>query len=121
MDSQNSVQIIEDVFRCYDMECDGKDILGVLHDYADCCGTDTVASLATIAVKARNPGARISDAVVANYIGRKGALCLRCKSDRVNCGQIEMDDAGVTQDCWCDECGLRWVDIYTLTGVEEEN
>ncbi len=121
MDSQNSARIIGDVFQCYGMECNEADALGILQAYADRCGTDTIASLATIAVKARNPGARISDAVVANYIGRKGALCLRCKSDRVNCGQIEMDDAGVTQDCWCDECGLRWVDIYTLTGVEEEN
>ncbi len=121
MGNQSSVQVVKDTFQCYDVECSEEDIFDVLQAYADRRGSATLVSLAVIAVKARNPAARISDAVIANYIGRKGTPCLRCKSEKVECGQIEVNDAGAAQDCWCNECGLQWMDIYTLTGVEEEN
>jgi len=55
------------------------------------------------------------------YLESEGSKCPFCKSANI-CGGVTHSakyyDAYV-QEVHCNECGKAWIDIYTLTDVEE--
>ena len=53
-----------------------------------------------------------------DYIKTGGVICPYCGSYHIDTDQLEMGEK-VYQGCRC-RCGKSWTDIYTLTGIEED-
>ena len=45
--------------------------------------------------------------------------CPTCGSCHIETGRLEMGEQ-VYQECSC-QCGQSWIELYTLTGIEEED
>jgi len=54
-----------------------------------------------------------------DYLRRHGVDCPNCGHPDVEGGCVEVDAGSAWQKLSCSECDAEWVDIYTLTGVEE--
>jgi len=52
------------------------------------------------------------------YIRSGGVRCPYCGSSHIDTDRLEMVEM-VYQECRC-RCGKSWSDIYTLTGIEED-
>ena len=53
------------------------------------------------------------------YIKTGGVRCPTCGSYHIETGRLEMGEQ-VYQGCSC-QCGQTWVELYTLTDIEEED
>lgn len=47
--------------------------------------------------------------------------CPYCESEEVSSGNFESDDNYGWRDAHCEDCNKNWQDLYTLTGIAEEN
>jgi len=52
------------------------------------------------------------------YIKTRYGCCPKCKSTNIEGGSLEMGGNQVWQEVSCIDCGLEFMDIYTLTDVE---
>ena len=47
-----------------------------------------------------------------------GSNCPKCASEDIEgIGMMEMEGGQVYQEIECNECGLKWYDVYTLTDI----
>jgi predicted Zn-ribbon and HTH transcriptional regulator len=54
------------------------------------------------------------------YLTRRGVKCPVCGSEVVEGGlDIDLDGSELRQGARCRECDSEWVDVYTLTGIED--
>jgi hypothetical protein len=61
-----------------------------------------------------------ADARQAAYVASGGTRCLHCGHAQLEGGPVEVDGGGASQEVRCPGCGRGWLDLYTLTGVAEE-
>lgn len=61
----------------------------------------------------------MTEAMKAEYLTNGGTLCPFCGSLNISAGFFEADGPEGTQDVHCVDCGARWYDVYTMTGVGE--
>lgn len=61
----------------------------------------------------------LTDNQKIEYIKGKGQACPKCKSKDLEVGSSNFCGAIVTAEVWCNDCGLKWEDVYTLTGVND--
>ena len=53
------------------------------------------------------------------YVRHGGMRCPHCESPNLTGGSLEdAGEPGVRGDAECNTCGKKWVEIFTLTGVE---
>lgn len=50
---------------------------------------------------------------------RNSSKCPKCKSDQIEGGSIEIEGNTAFQNVQCLDCDFDWNDLYTLTGMEE--
>lgn len=55
---------------------------------------------------------------IKTYIESGGVMCPVCKSHDISAGSTEIGIGMAWQEVVCEGCGIRWRDLYTLTGVE---
>jgi len=54
------------------------------------------------------------------YLNSRGNICPYCRSDNISAtGYMNADDLTAHRKVECFECGEEWLDVYTLTEVEE--
>lgn len=46
--------------------------------------------------------------------------CLYCGSPNIAVGSLEFPEQRILQPVECRDCGRHWIDVYTLTGIIEE-
>jgi len=51
------------------------------------------------------------------YINGNTNLCPYCKSENIEGDLMQPDVAGATQKVTCLDCGHRWMDELTITGI----
>jgi len=56
----------------------------------------------------------------AEYI-KNPNTCPYCGSEELSGGACEQDDNYGWRDVSCDTCNRRWQDLFTLTGIAEED
>lgn len=56
----------------------------------------------------------------SEYIENGGNACPFCGEGNFDCGSIDIEAGFAFQNLRCSNCNRSWHDIYTLTGVEEE-
>jgi transposase-like protein len=56
----------------------------------------------------------------ADYIHHEYNHCPYCHSDNLDSGNRNGDGNTMAVAIHCDSCGRDWTDIYTLTGITEE-
>jgi Zn finger protein HypA/HybF involved in hydrogenase expression len=54
------------------------------------------------------------------YVKEKYGHCPYCGSDDIEGGFIEVNDNYCWQPITCNNCEKEWNDLYTLTGIEEQ-
>ena len=54
-----------------------------------------------------------------DYIESGGNRCPHCGSDNIEGGSFNTDSSKAWQGVWCVNCHEEWVDVYTLSDVEE--
>jgi hypothetical protein len=55
----------------------------------------------------------------SEYVEAKGQVCPNCKSQSVDGGQsIEFQGSRAVAECFCNNCGAEWVDVFELTGYD---
>jgi transcription elongation factor Elf1 len=53
------------------------------------------------------------------YIKKGGRICPFCESNYISSiGCVLVDNYNPTQEVICNECGGRWIDVYTLTDIK---
>jgi hypothetical protein len=58
---------------------------------------------------------------VARYIAQHGVVCPYCgERGTIEGGAVEVDAGYASQRVGCSACNETWDDLYTLTGVGEE-
>lgn len=55
---------------------------------------------------------------IEKYLKQHGIGCPYCGGD-IEGNSIDVDDGGASQKIHCLDCGRRWLDTYTLTGIIE--
>jgi formate dehydrogenase maturation protein FdhE len=54
------------------------------------------------------------------YLEHKGTECPVCHSTKVAADHAPYeDDGGAFQQCYCEDCAAEWLEILTLTGIED--
>ncbi|RLI55225.1 MAG: hypothetical protein DRP09_10445 [Candidatus Thorarchaeota archaeon] len=58
---------------------------------------------------------------IDRYIEGNGLHCPWCESTDITADSLTPHDCGrdAHSNCECNNCGKRWIDHYTLTGMEE--
>lgn len=56
---------------------------------------------------------------VQKYIAGGGSVCVKCGSYDITGDFFNADAGSANQPVHCQECGHEWVDIYTLSNVEQ--
>jgi hypothetical protein len=55
---------------------------------------------------------------VEKYLKNSGR-CPKCGSGAISGEEVNIEGDTAVQEMGCDDCGARWYDTYTLTGVAE--
>jgi hypothetical protein len=63
---------------------------------------------------------KITPKVAKEYVEGYGSECPFCDSEDIVGGETNYGAGEIWQDVLCNSCEKEWVDIYTLTGVEEK-
>lgn len=64
-------------------------------------------------------GAALSEETRKAYIESGATKCPHCGSEDLDGKGVDIDSGTASQEVMCTDCGEGWVDIYTLTHVEE--
>jgi hypothetical protein len=56
-----------------------------------------------------------------SYLAAKGLRCPKCSAETIGSDSLDADGPEARADCWCEACGASWVDVYTLTAIEEDD
>ena len=54
------------------------------------------------------------------YLKYRGVRCLHCGDKDIESGNYDAEADFIRVSVYCNNCNQRWVDIYTLTDVEED-
>lgn len=61
----------------------------------------------------------LTDQQQEEYLENHGLKCPHCGSENLNVGTLDADGPDAHAEVSCESCGERWVDVYTLIGIEE--
>jgi transcription elongation factor Elf1 len=62
---------------------------------------------------------KLTRSLQAKYLKAKGMRCPFCNSKNLDADKLDADGPEATANVICNDCSEEWVDIYTLTGVEQ--
>jgi hypothetical protein len=65
------------------------------------------------------PAVELSPEQEAEYISNRGSKCPICRSDNLEGGSLDVDGPVARVEATCLDCDAEWIDIYTLSGIEE--
>ena len=61
---------------------------------------------------------RLTDEQKAEYVKNGGVNCPSCHDHSIHPDILQIDASKAWGNCHCDQCGLRWVDVYKLVAVD---
>lgn len=60
------------------------------------------------------------ETAIQRYVANGGSRCPWCDSNNISAdANVKVEGGSAWQTINCADCGQRWNDLYTLTGVEE--
>jgi len=62
-------------------------------------------------------GAMVTEEQKLEYVKNGGRNCPRCGSINLEGGPWEVNESGGTQEIFCVDCKLAWLDEYKLNGI----
>lgn len=62
---------------------------------------------------------KLTDQMKKDYIANKGRNCPFCGSAAMNADRLDFGSEVVTSNVTCLKCHKQWVDLFTLTGIEQ--
>jgi len=62
----------------------------------------------------------LTEEQVDKYLKHGGVCCPKCGCEEIRGSSVKLCVGGAWEDATCAECELKFRDVYTLTGVEEE-
>lgn len=58
---------------------------------------------------------------IAAYVTSEGAACPYCASKEIESDRLQADGDSACAVVQCDGCGKSWLDVFTLTTIEERD
>jgi hypothetical protein len=65
------------------------------------------------------PAIELSPEQKAAYVSGGGLKCPFCQSDNLEGGSLDVAGPVVRAEATCLDCDAEWIDVYTLSGIDE--
>jgi len=62
---------------------------------------------------------KLTEKKKAKYLEQGGAKCPHCNSGNLQGDSLQSDGGYVWQDIECLDCDMQWVDVYSLTDIDD--